>query len=490
MGSNKSLSRHRQTPLPFRKLIAVALLILILAFCSFTQVVAQTAVPEHPVHIYFFWGEGCPHCAKAKPFFESMAKKYPEVVFHSYEVYYDAEGQQMLAAIAAANELEVSGVPAALIGPYYLVGYAEEYNQDIENLINHCIQNGCQDAGAGLARENPIDHATPVPTLTPTPHNTPVSYSTQHSFDSELTHSHLLMLPIFGSIDLYQQSLTLSTVLIALVDGFNPCSLWVLSMLMALVIHTGSRKKVLLIGLIFLTVTAFIYALFIAGLFSVLRLVSFMGWVQFMVAAFALGFGIVNIKDYFWYKKGISFTISEKSKPGIFQRMRNILASGDSLWRLVGATVIMSAGVSLVEFSCTAGFPVLWTNLLVAQNVSTYSFVLLLLLYLLIYQLDELVIFGSMVVTLKASRLEEKQGRVLKLFGGILMLEMAVVMITDPSLMNNLNTTAMVFLIALCIVMLTLIIHRKILPKLGIWIGSEKHVNVTVHTPAKKKKIK
>jgi hypothetical protein len=158
------------------------------------------------------------------------------------------------------------------------------------------------------------------------------------------------------------------------VDGFNPCSLWVLSMLMALVLHTGSRKKVLFIGLIFLTVTAGIYALFIAGLFSVLRLVSFMGWVQGLVAGVALIFGVVNIKDYFWYKTGVSFTISEKQKPGIFQKIRRVIASSDSIWGLAGATVVMAAGVSLVEFSCTAGFPVLWTNLLVAQNVRQRRF--------------------------------------------------------------------------------------------------------------------
>jgi thiol-disulfide isomerase/thioredoxin len=469
----------------FRRLTACALFLLTLLHPQNTVVIAQTPGPgAYPVYIYLFWGEGCPHCAKAKPYFESLAKKYPQIIYRPYEVYYDEAGQKLFADMAAANGFEISGIPTALVGQYLMVGYAEDYQPQIEETIVHCIQNGCLNAGAGLVEdESPAlpapnqETATPEPTLTPAAlaQNQPgLSSPAQPGSGGGLTQSHLLNLPVIGAVNLEQHSLTLSTALIALVDGFNPCSLWVLSMLIALVLHTGSRKKVLLIGLIFLTVTAGIYALFIAGLFSVLRLVSFMGWVQVLVAGVALVFGLVNIKDYFWYKTGVSFTISDKQKPGIFQQIRRIIASSDSIWGLAGATVVMAAGVSIVEFSCTAGFPVLWTNLLVAQDVSAGVFVALLLLYLIIYQIDELVIFGSMVITLKASRLEEKQGRVLKLFGGMLMLALAAVMLINPSLMNDLGTSAAIFVTAFSVAGVILIVHRSILPQLGIWIGSER----------------
>jgi len=468
-----------------RKLTACALLLLTLLLPANTAGLAQTPEPGgYPVYIYLFWGEGCPHCAKAKPYFESLAQKYPQIIYRSYEVYHDEAGQKMFADMAAANGFEISGVPTVLVGQHLMVGYAEEYQPQIEETVLHCIQKGCLNAGAGLVKDDsPVlpaaaqNTATPVPTSTPAApaQNQPgLSSPAQPGPGGELAQSHQINLPILGTIDLEQHSLTLSTALIAFVDGFNPCSLWVLSMLMALVLHTGSRKKVILIGLIFLTVTAGIYALFIAGLFSVLRLVSFMGWVQVLVAGVALFFGLVNIKDYFWYKTGVSFTISETQKPGVFQKIRHVIDASDSIWGLAGATIVMAAGVSLVEFSCTAGFPVLWTNLLVAQNVNTGVFVALLLLYLLIYQIDELAIFGSMVITLKASRLEEKQGRVLKLFGGVLMLTLAAVMLIRPSLMNDLGTSAAIFATAFSVAGVILIVHRSILPQLGIWIGSER----------------
>jgi len=257
------------------------------------------------------------------------------------------------------------------------------------------------------------------------------------------------------------------------VDGFNPCSLWVLSILMALTLHTGSRKKVLIIGLVFITVTAAIYVLFIAGLFTVLTFVSFLGWIQVMVALVALFFALVNIKDYFWYKEGLSFTIADEKKPGIFKRMRDVMNAGDSLWGLVSGTVVLAAGVSFVEFSCTAGFPVLWTNLLTAHGVTAGTFGLLLLLYMVIYQIDELAIFLIGVVTLKASRLEEKHGRILKLVGGMLMLTLAVVMIVEPAFMTNLGNSLLIFANAFGLAAIVLFVHRIILPRLGVYVGTE-----------------
>ncbi len=244
-------------------------------------------------------------------------------------------------------------------------------------------------------------------------------------------------------------------------------------MLLALTLHTGSRKKVLLIGIIFLTVTAGIYGLFIAGLFTMFKVISFVGWIQVVVALVALFFALVNIKDYFWYKEGISFTIADDKKPGIFQRIRRLMDASQSFWGLAGGTVVLAAGVSLVEFSCTAGFPVLWSNLLVSQNVSALTFVLLLLFYLLIYQLDELGIFFVAVFSMRASKLEEKQGRILKLVGGMLMLALAGVMLINPNLMNNLSSSLVVFGIAFGATLLILLVHRTILPKFGIHIGTE-----------------
>jgi hypothetical protein len=175
---------------------------------------------------------------------------------------------------------------------------------------------------------------------------------------------------------------------------------------------------------------------------------------------------VVNIKDYFWYKEGISFTISDEKKPGIYKGIRKVMRAEGNIWALIGATVVLSAGVSIVEFSCTAGFPVIWTNLLVVHEATGLAFLGFLLVYMLVYQMDELAIFLTAVFTLRKSKMEEKYGRILKLLGGILMLALAIVMLIDPALMNNIGSSLLVFGVAFGVTGLILLIHQVLLPKI------------------------
>ncbi len=427
-----------------------------LAFLPGFSVKAERA--EEKVVIYFFWGDGCPHCANEKPFLESLAKNNPKIEVRAFEVWNSQPNQEKFIKMAKLYGFEPQAVPTTFVGERYWVGYNDTIRREIESAVNACLVKSCPDRGLGLivpASGSPVAAPDPAPVV-------PVDPSAR-----------TIDVPFLGTINLENQSLLVSTLLISFVDGVNPCSIWVLSMLMALTVHTGSRRKIFIVGLVFLTITAAVYAIFIVGLFSLFTVVSFVGWVQVVVALIALGFGLINIKDYFWYKEGVSLTISDKAKPGLFEKMRRVVAASNSLPALVGATVLLAGGVSLVEFSCTAGFPVLWTNLLTSQKVEPMTFGLLLLVYMLIYQLDELVIFFTVVFTLRASRLEEKHGRILKLIGGTLMVALAAVMVINPALMNSLTNSLLVFGGALAAALLILLLHRHTLPALGIWIGSE-----------------
>ncbi len=470
-----------------RKSLAITLGVLVLVIGGWllsSQPVQAEPAPQStdPIVVYFFWGDGCPHCAAAKPFLADLTQEYPNLVVRDYEVWHEEANREPFLRMADKFGFEPSAVPTIFIGDRYWVGFAEEpIGREIAAQIAACAADGCLDAGAGILA--PLPTPTSLPTVVSVPAaelesavalaatgsvaNPPVAES------SIVPASDMLTIPLIGAVDLAAQSLAVSTVLIAFVDGFNPCSLWVLTMLLALTLHTGSRKKVFIIGLVFLTVTSLVYMLFIAGLFTMFTVLSFVGWIQIIVGLVALFFAAVNIKDYFWYKEGISFTIADEQKPGIYQKMRRVLNAGDSLPALIGATVILSAGVSLVEFSCTAGFPVLWSNLLVAQGVTAATFALLLAIYMLIYQIDELAIFAVAVVSLRASKLEEKHGRILKLVGGTLMLTLAIVMLVDPSLMNRISTALIIFGVAFGAALLVLLVHRVILPRFGIYIGTE-----------------
>jgi len=463
-----------------KKELRIALFLLICLVFSglavFEGVHAQTETTIHPVTIYLFWGDGCPHCAKAKPYLETLPAKYPGVSLESYEVYYDPYNNTVFQQALLLLALDTSAVPTIVIGPYYMQGYSEEANAPIEKALQRCLNEGCPDIVHDLMVSGEANPSNVIPSTIISQTELPtgdVEGGVDDCGEIGGSGSNFIELPILGYVDLSNLSLGVSTALIAVVDGFNPCSLWALSMLLAITIHTGSRKKVFIIGMVFIIVTALIYGLFIAGLFSVLKLSGLITWMRVVVFIIAAVLGAINVKDYFWFKEGISLTIDDSKRKGILQRMRKLLDGSQSTGSLIGATVLLAGGVSLVEFSCTAGLPVLWTNLLNAQGVATATFVLLLLLYLVIYQADELIIFFAAVSTLKASRLEEKHGRILKLAGGILMLTLAVVMLVNPAWMNGLASSLIVFGIALAIFLLVLLIHRLILPRLGIRIGSE-----------------
>jgi thiol-disulfide isomerase/thioredoxin len=430
--------------------------------------------PGKPVTLYLFWGDGCPHCAAEKPLLENLSRRYPTMKVQMYEVWNVSENRDLFSKMTAAYGFEPQGVPTTFLGDHYWIGYNDQIGREIEATVSECAASGCRDAGQGIV---PGSQPAPTPTVAVAPSATPITTATPQALpltNNPPMHSlTILDIPLVGPVNLTAQSLTVSTALIAFVDGFNPCSLWVLSILLALTLHTGSRKKVFIIGMVFLAVTSLVYVLFIAGLFTVFTFVSFLGWIQVVVALVALFFAVVNIKDYFWYKEGISFTIDDEQKPGIYRRMRGVLNASNSMGGLIGATVVMSAGVSLIEFSCTAGFPVLWTNLLAAQKVEMLTFGLLLVLYMVIYQIDEIGIFLAAVFTLKSNKLEEKHGRILKLIGGMLMLTLAAVMLIDPSLMNNLRNSLVIFGVAFGASALVLIVHRALLPRFGIVIGTE-----------------
>lgn len=441
----------------YKIFIYVLAIIFLLSLFDVISVFASSQDAE--VNIYFFWGEGCPYCEKAKPVLESMAAEDPRIELYKFEVYQKPDNLELFFEFGAAFGFEPQGVPTIFIGERYWVGYSEEIRVEITSYLDQCLASGCKDPGAAL-----IAGKTSAPTPTPkakAPDSAEEPIGTDDPGKS-------IKLPLIGSVALSNQSLFVSTLLISIVDGFNPCSIWVLSMLLAISLNTQSRRKVLIIGMVFIFVTGLVYALFIAGLFTVLKMVSFVGWIQVIVAVVALIFALINIKDYFWYKEGLSLTISDEKKPGIYKGIRRVLNANESIWALIGATIVLAAGVSLVEFSCTAGFPVLWTNLLTSQQVGGWAFLGLLLVYILVYQMDELGIFFVSVFTLRKTKLEEKHGRMLKLLGGMLMLALAFVMLIDPTIMNKMSNSLWVFGSAFGMTALVILFHRVIFPKLNI----------------------
>jgi hypothetical protein len=140
-------------------------------------------------------------------------------------------------------------------------------------------------------------------------------------------------------------------------------------------------------------------------------------------------------------------SIPEGGKPGLYRRMRAV-AGSTALLPALGATILLAVGVSLLETPCTAGFPVLWTGLLASNDVGPTGSVLLFLLYMIPFLLDEILVFAVAVATMRATKLQEKHGRMLKLVAGTVMLALAGTMIFFPRVMEDVLGATVVFVAA------------------------------------------
>lgn len=355
-----------------------------------------------PASLVLFWGDGCPHCERERQFLEDLAVDFPELVIHQYEVWYDAANRQTFVATMEALGRTPRAVPTTILGPLVWEGFSDEIAADIR---------------VAVAAELAAPDADPVVPAT----------------------NDVVDLPLLGEVDVSHESLLVSTLAIGFVDGFNPCSLWVLSMLLALVLHTKSRKRVLAVGAVFLAVTTLLYGFYIAGLYSVLSYVSYVTWIRVVVALVALGFGLLSLKDYFWFGQGPSMGIATRHKPRLYQRMRAVAAVDRPLPEVLGGTAVLAVGVSLIETPCTAGFPLMWSNLLTAADVSTPTALWLFGVYMSVFLIDELAVFFGAVAAMRITKLQERHGRILRLAGGTVMVALAAVMLLRPALMESVN---------------------------------------------------
>jgi glutaredoxin len=343
----------------------------------------------------------CGHCHRLKEWL--AGRDDVEVTFHEV-----SNQASMSTFVAHAERLgfDPRGVPVTIVGDRYWIGFGD----DTRDAIGRAIEAEARDwgdqpqvgeSGAEAGEDRPV-----------------------------------ISVPLVGDVDLGGSSLFAASALIGFVDGFNPCSLWVLSVLLAIVLRTGSRRRVLAIGSAFLLTTGAMYALFMAGIYSAMTVIGHLGWIQAVVGVVALVFGVVSIRDYLGRKSGISLSIRESSKPGIYQRMRAVVARRRLLPALA-ATAGLAVLVSLLETPCTAGFPVLWTGMLHAHGVGPAQAAFYFLVYMVPFLLDEFVIFLVAVLTMRAAKMQEKHGQLLKLFSGVVMLFLAGAMLLRPALMQD-----------------------------------------------------
>ncbi|WP_243373698.1 hypothetical protein [Geotalea sp. SG265] len=258
----------------------------------------------------------------------------------------------------------------------------------------------------------------------------------------------IISLPLLGSVQTSRLSLPVLTLVIAGLDSFNPCAFFVLFFLLSLLLHAHSRKRMVIIGGIFVLFSGLLYFVFMAAWLNFFLLVGRLKYIAAIAGAVAIVIATINIKDYFFFKRGISLTIPEQVKPKLFERMRNIMRAG-SVPAMLAATIFLAFTANLYELICTAGFPMIYTRALTLQPLPMPVYYLYLALYNLVYVIPLAGIVALFAITLGSRRLSERHGRVLKLLSGVMMFFLGLILLIKPHLLANAAASAAVLVVAL-----------------------------------------
>ncbi len=401
----------------YKELLAVTALMIFFSLSAMAHAQAGGAFQgqdnaTQKVVAYFFYGEGCPHCAAEEPILDEFSAKYPQLDIIYYETWHNAENAQIFQNLSRACGSVVKGVPTLFIDQDVIVGFNEKTTpSQIEDKIIDCLDGHCIDPMQNMQCSEPVEIH-------------PMTKS-----DS------IIEVPVFGQIDTSRISLPLFTFIIGLLDGFNPCAMYVLMFLLTLLIYAKSRKKILIIGGVFIFASGAIYFLFMTAWLNFFLIVGYVDILRILIAIVAIVAGAINIKEFFFYKKGISLTIPEKYKPGLFSKMRKLVKEEQMASMIIG-TVVLAVFSNLIELLCTAGFPAIYTRVLTLQDMGSVSYYSYLVLYNVVYVLPLAAIVGVFAVTMGRHKFTENQAKILKIIGGILMLTLGLILIFRPELLS------------------------------------------------------
>jgi hypothetical protein len=256
--------------------------------------------------------------------------------------------------------------------------------------------------------------------------------------------------PFIGAVDTAAFSLPVLTLVLAGMDAFNPCAFFVLLILLSLLVHARSRTRMAIVGGTFVLFSGLVYFVFMAAWLNVFLVAGELRVITVIAGLLALTVAVLNIKDYFWFKAGPTLAIPDSAKPGLFRRMREVVAAG-SLAPMLASTVLLAIVANSYELLCTAGFPMVYTRALTLANLETWQYYAWLAAYNVIYVVPLLAIVTVFVRTMGARKLTESEGRILKLVSGFMMLGFGLLLLVAPQLLTNALASILVLLAAVAV---------------------------------------
>jgi glutaredoxin len=373
-----------------------AIYLLILLGLGIGNIAWPATVASDP-EMEVFVRPGCPFCEEAKKFLRQLERRRPGLRVRVRDISQDPEALQELYELAHRSGIRPVGVPAFYLRGQLIIGFlsTETTGKAIEALLDQSPSVSAHEAGERPPAVGAVD------------------------------------VPLLGRLHVRELGLPAFTILLGLLDGFNPCAMWVLLFLLSMLVNLQDRKKMFLIGGIFVAVSGMVYFAFMVAWFNLFLLIGVSRITQVLLGGIAALIGVLNIKDSIAFGWGPSVGIREAMKPGIYSQVRRVLRA-ENLVGAGAAVIVLAVLVNTVELLCTAGLPAIFTQVLTLQPLSNWAYYAYMVLYNLAYIADDSLMLAVAVVTLSREKLQEKGARWLKLLSGAIMLALGLIILIHP----------------------------------------------------------
>jgi hypothetical protein len=373
----------------------------------------RLAAAAEPVDVYVFWRVGCPHCEREIEFLRAFQAREPRLRLHLLEVGSDPAHRRLLTAVAQRLQARKLAVPFTVVGDQVVIGYYDDASTGVEldRMVRLCLERRCPNPVGELMVRS--DGATGAP-------------SRLHTRLPET-----LRLPLLGEVSTRDLSLPALTLVLGAVDGFNPCAMWTLLFLIGLLVGMQDRARMWALGTAFIAASAAVYFLFMAAWLNLLLFLGMLPWVRVAIGAVAIAGGAYYLREFVVNREAVCKVTGQERRRRVFERLRQ-LASERRFLLALGGMVLLAFAVNLVELLCSAGIPAVYTQVLAFSDLPAWRYYAYLLLYVLVFMLDDLVVFFTAMATLQVSGLTAAYSRYAHLVGGVVLVAIGALMWLRP----------------------------------------------------------
>ena len=387
--------------------------------------ISINTVQASEVNVHFFHGDGCPHCADEEEFLDYLkSNTYLDFKVTRYEIWKDKENAKFLSDLARNMDWNVRGVPFTVVGDKIFSGFlsADTSGKEIQNAIKECALINCSDIVGEFIQKKEIKKSSSAA-------NKAGKREKDNNNPNNLPKT--ITLPLAGEINTKSFSLPILTIIIAAIDGFNPCAMWVLVFLIGMLLGMKDKKRRWILGTAFIAASGVVYFFFLAAWFQLFSFLMFIPFIKPAIGLLAAVAGIYYLREYFINKEAVCKVTSSGKRQLIFEKLKQFVHE-KHFWLALGGIIVLAAAVNLVELVCSAGLPAIFTQILTLSNLPLWQNYAYMVLYIIIFMLDDMIVFGVAMKTLELKTISAKYSRFSNLIGGIIMLILGILLIFKP----------------------------------------------------------